>query len=173
MKTPLGVIVIALSIALIAPAAAPSAALAGVSSAQAAAKVRTTVQDVSEGLTCQCGCGLTVANCNHPNCSFAVPLRKEIEGMIKTGMSRVEIIAAFRKKYGEKILSAPTSQGFNLLAWTAPFAAVAAGVLLILITMRRWRMAALQPPAAAPEPHVADEDSRLREMLERELREQI
>ncbi len=45
-----------------------------------------TMQEVSEGLTCQCGCGLTVANCNHPTCPFAVPLRTQIDGMIKAGM---------------------------------------------------------------------------------------
>ena len=173
MKPRLAVIVIALSIALIAPVTAPSAALAGVSTAQAAVKVRTTVQDVSEGLTCQCGCGLTVANCNHPNCSFAVPARKEIATMIATGMSRAEIIAAFRKKYGEKVLSAPTTEGFNILAWTAPFIALGAGVLVVLITMGRWRTAAPQPASSAPEPPVTDDDSRLREQLERELRERI
>jgi len=31
---------------------------------------KTSLQEVSEGLTCQCGCGLTVANCNHPQCEF-------------------------------------------------------------------------------------------------------
>ncbi len=171
MKTRLAAIVV---LALWIASSAPAAALAGASTAaQAAAKVRTTVQDVSEGLTCQCGCGLTVANCNHPNCGFSVPLRKEIDAMIKSGMSREQIIAAFRKKYGEKILSAPTTEGFNLLAWIAPFAAVGAGVLLILITMRRWRTAAPQPVAGEPELQAADDDSRLREMLERELHERI
>ena len=38
----------------------------------------TTVDDVSQGLTCQCGCGLTVANCNMPTCGFSVPMRGEI-----------------------------------------------------------------------------------------------
>jgi len=66
-------------------------------------------QEVSEGLTCQCGCGLTVANCNHPQCEFSVPVRQQIETMINQGMGAKQIIAFFRAKYGEKILSAPTS----------------------------------------------------------------
>ncbi|MGA9722867.1 MAG: hypothetical protein WBQ86_10450, partial [Candidatus Binatus sp.] len=42
-----------------------------------ASETATTAQ-VYEGLTCQCGCGLTVANCNMPTCAFAVPMRREI-----------------------------------------------------------------------------------------------
>src|ERR1700689_5057032 len=43
-----------------------------------AATPRATLDDVAEGLTCQCGCGLTIANCNHPNCSFSVPAKEQI-----------------------------------------------------------------------------------------------
>src|SRR3984893_8420007 len=73
------------------------------------------LQEVAEALTCQCGCGLTVANCNHPNCEFSVPVREKIDTMLAHGMGRIEIIAYFRSQYGEKILSAPTTQGFNIL----------------------------------------------------------
>ncbi|HXR36385.1 MAG TPA: cytochrome c-type biogenesis protein CcmH, partial [Candidatus Binataceae bacterium] len=93
----------------------------------AAAPPQTTVQVVGEGLTCQCGCGLTVANCNHPSCGFAVPTRDEIAGMINKGMTRVQILQSFMNRYGEKVLSAPTAEGFNLLAWVIPYVAVGAG----------------------------------------------
>lgn len=130
------------------------------------------MQEVSEGLTCQCGCGLTVANCNHPTCSFSVPLRTQIEGLIKTGMSRAEIIAGFRHKYGEKVLSAPTTEGFNILAWVAPFLAVLAGLAFVLFTVGRWRSAGPleQAPVSPPSPEF---DPRLKRILDRELRERI
>jgi cytochrome c-type biogenesis protein CcmH/NrfF len=85
-------------------------------SAGFASSGKTSVQEVSEALTCQCGCGLTVANCNHPQCEFSVPALQQIERMIAQGMGRDRIIGVFRARYGEKILSAPTSEGFNLLA---------------------------------------------------------
>ena len=44
-----------------------------------------TNSQVSEGLTCQCGCGLTVANCNMPTCGFSVPMRRDIDRMIGEG----------------------------------------------------------------------------------------
>jgi len=87
----------------------------------------TTNAQVSQSLTCQCGCGLTVANCNMPTCSFSVPTRAEIDQMIGKGMGRAQIIAFYRHKYGEKVLSAPTTEGFNLLAWTMPFIALVVG----------------------------------------------
>src|ERR1700730_11292363 len=92
-------------------------------------------QEISEGLTCQCGCGLTVANCNHPSCGFAIPTRDGIAGMIGKGMTRIQILQSFRSKYGEKVLSAPTAEGFNLLAWVIPYVVVGAGVLLIVIAV--------------------------------------
>jgi cytochrome c-type biogenesis protein CcmH/NrfF len=132
----------------------------------------TTMQDVCEGLTCQCGCGLTVANCNHPTCPFAVPLRTQIDGMIKGGVTRAAIISDFRAKVGEKILSAPTTEGFNILAWTMPFIALIAGAILILVAVGRWRPAAPSGalPASQPPPTF---DPRLKKLLERELRDRI
>ncbi len=130
------------------------------------------MQEVCEGLTCQCGCGLTVANCNHPTCPFSVPLRTQIDGMIKAGMSRAGIIMSFRRKFGEKILSAPTTEGFNLLAWTAPFVALFAGAIAILFALGRWRSAA---PAQERTGAAAggEFDPRLKKILDRELRESI
>jgi len=133
-----------------------------------------TTQDVCEGLTCQCGCGLTVANCNHPTCGFAVPMRTQIDGMIKASMTRAEIITAFRNQYGEKVLSAPTTEGFNILAWTMPFAALLGGAVLIMFAAGRWRSAA--PPRerrTSDSPFSNEFDPRLKRLLERELRERL
>jgi cytochrome c-type biogenesis protein CcmH len=165
----LGVALAALTMLAAAPAAAP-----GADSAAPAVR-RTTVNEVSEGLTCQCGCGLTVANCNHPSCNFSVPLRGELDGMVRSGMSREAILASFRKKYGEKILSAPTTEGFNILAWTAPFAALLAGAAFIVLTLGRWRSpAAPAAPASEPAPGPpAQFAPRFREALERELKERL
>jgi cytochrome c-type biogenesis protein CcmH len=129
------------------------------------------LQEVSEGLTCQCGCGLTVANCNHPQCEFSVPTRLQIEAMIGRGMGREQIIGFFRSKYGEKILSAPTGEGFNLLAWIIPFAAVFAGCFIIVTAISRWRANRLTE-AGASASGLMPYDPELKHRLEQELREQ-
>jgi cytochrome c-type biogenesis protein CcmH/NrfF len=134
---------------------------------------RTTVQEVAEGLTCQCGCGLTVANCNHPSCGFAIPTRGEIADLIRKGMSRAGILTAFRHKYGEKILSAPTAEGFNLLAWIIPYVAVGSGMLLILMAVIRWRRGDNEHRPQAVQSVSAQFDPGLRQQLEQDLRRQL
>jgi cytochrome c-type biogenesis protein CcmH len=132
---------------------------------------KTSLQEVSEGLTCQCGCGLTVANCNHPQCEFSVPARQQIETMIAQGIGRKQIIGFFRAKYGEKILSAPTIEGFNLLAWIIPFAAVFAGCFIIVGAISRWRANPVIQAEALPNGPVPY-DPELKHRLEQEIREQ-
>jgi len=171
----------------LAAAAALVLAIAFVAPPREAAGARASGQEIAEALTCQCGCGLTVANCNHPNCSFSVPTRERIDAMLAQGKGRAEIVAYFRKQYGEKILSAPTTQGFNLLAWTMPFIALLAGGAMIVLVMGRWRTrgAGAGDSSDVPAPRssgqsnsgqsnaAAQFDPALRERLERELKERI
>jgi cytochrome c-type biogenesis protein CcmH len=145
--------------------------IAGVAVVTLASSAKTSLQDVSEGLTCQCGCGLTVANCNHPQCEFSVPVRLQIEQMIGRGMGRGEIIAFFRAKYGEKILSAPTTEGFNLLAWIMPFAAVFAGCFIIVGAISRWRTREV-PEQAGSVHSLATDDAELKRRLAQEIRDE-
>ena len=141
----------------------------------AASVAKTTRQAVSEGLTCQCGCGLTVANCNHPNCSFSVPARDRIDKLIAQGMDRAQIIGVFRAQYGEKVLSAPTTQGFNLLAWLMPPIALLVGAGVVMLTMSRWGGSPPAPgaPGASGSPPAGSDNSALRRELERRLREEM
>ncbi|HVN29491.1 MAG TPA: cytochrome c-type biogenesis protein CcmH [Candidatus Binataceae bacterium] len=131
----------------------------------------TTVDDVSQGLTCQCGCGLTVANCNHPECSFSVPMRGEIQRMIDEGKDRPAIIAFYRTKYGEKILSAPTTEGFNLLAWVMPFFAIVTGGGLIVMVLGKWKHQSPTPAPVDAQPSVID--PKLRERLDAEVKGEL
>jgi cytochrome c-type biogenesis protein CcmH len=128
-----------------------------------------TNSQVSEGLTCQCGCGLTVANCNMPTCGFSVPMRAQIDRMIGEGKTRAQIIAFYRSEYGEKVLSAPTTEGFNILAWTMPFIALALGGSLMVVAVGRWHSS---PPAdSKAEAQPVSFDPELRRKLEKELEE--
>lgn len=126
-------------------------------------------QEVEESLTCQCGCGLTVHSCNHVTCDSALPLRAEIRGLIDKGQSKEEIVKAFADKYGEKILSSPTTTGFNLLAWVTPFVVVSVAIALVLMIVSKWgrrttaASASVQSTTVAP--RTANED-----LLERELK---
>jgi cytochrome c-type biogenesis protein CcmH len=97
-----------------------------------------TQSDIEERLTCQCGCGLTVHSCNHLQCGFGEPVKRDIANSLAAGQTGKEILARYVAEYGEKILSSPTHSGFNLLAWYGPYVAVALGALAILFVIRRW-----------------------------------
>jgi cytochrome c-type biogenesis protein CcmH/NrfF len=128
-------------------------------------------QEIEESLTCQCGCGLTVHACNHLQCGSAIPMRQEIREQIGRGLDKDQVLAHFEQKYGEKILSSPTTSGFNLTAWMMPFIMLAAGGGLVVLTLRRWRRGGERPPvrgpAAVPNPGELTAHERT---LERELK---
>lgn len=103
-------------------------------------------REIEEQLTCQCGCGLTVAACNHLECGFAIPARKRIAGGLVQGLSPEQIVDGFKKEYGEKVLSSPIPEGFNILAWIAPYLTIGiAGTLMFLFFRRK---AVLGEPSA-------------------------
>lgn len=126
-------------------------------------------QEIEESLTCQCGCGLTVHSCNHVNCGSALPLRAEIRAKMDAGKSKQQILAEFTDKYGEKILSSPTTSGFNLVAWVLPFVVVGSAIAIVLLIVGRWGRQARPAPAAEPasSPRVRSPQE---EMMERELK---
>jgi cytochrome c-type biogenesis protein CcmH len=88
-------------------------------------------------------------------CPSGIPLKAEIAEQLAAGKNRVEVLTYFSTKYGEKILSAPTTTGFNLVAWVMPFAVMLlAGALIVMFTRRLRRVTAPSPPpvrAAADE----------------------
>ena len=156
------------SVLLISAIALCAALVASIDFRLASAAARPTLQEVTEGVTCQCGCGLTVANCNHPDCSFSIPIKKDIAAMLARGMSPAQILALYRAKYGEKILSAPTTEGFNLLAWLTPFAVLLLGALSVVATIVRWNRRALSK-APAPVPAGSESDPQLLRRLQLDL----
>jgi len=130
-----------------------------------------TQKEVEESLTCQCGCGLTVHSCNHIQCGSGEPIKKEIAERLARGEGKDQILAAFTQKFGEKVLSSPTMEGFNWLAWITPFAALAmAGTTLVVVIRRRARATgAIGVPVAASGGAATTDAQRAR--LARELAE--
>jgi cytochrome c-type biogenesis protein CcmH/NrfF len=124
-------------------------------------------REVEERLACQCGCGLTVHTCNHLQCSFAVPVREDVAKSLAAGQSEEEILARYVAEYGEKVLSSPTHEGFNLLAWWGPYAALLVGAVTLTLAIRRI---ARRPVVSSDEASAAPATSpEQRARLEREL----
>jgi len=81
----------------------------------------------------------------------AEQVRQELRTMLAGGATETEILNAFVAKYGERILAAPKPQGFNLLAYVLPVVALAAGLVVIAIVLRRRRPQRVGPNAQLPE----------------------
>ena len=124
--------------------------------------------EVEESLTCQCSCGLTVHSCNHLQCSFAVPAKQTIAEQVGQGTAKEVILQSFVAKYGEKVLSAPTTVGFNLAAWITPFLALIVGGIAVSLVSLRWSRQRAQQ--GAKEKPVSDpQTDPYRDRLKKEL----
>ena len=129
---------------------------------------------VESRLMCYCGCAdLTVRTCT---CGTADGIRREIAERLASGETTDQVVAAFVARHGEKILSAPTKEGFNLLAWITPFvvlAIAAAGLIMVIVRWTRAAGTAGAPaaPAGGQPAALSAEDRDLLRRVEREIRE--
>ena len=103
--------------------------------------------ELEHHIHCQCGCNLDVYTCRTTDfsCEVSPAMHKDVMALVAGGYSAPEIIAAFTAVYGDRVLMAPPSSGFDLAAWITPFVALSAGIGLVIVVLRR-----LHAPAVAP-----------------------
>jgi cytochrome c-type biogenesis protein CcmH len=94
---------------------------------------------LGEKLMCMCGCGQVLTQCNHINCPSSGPMLKELDQHVASGEADDLVIQDFIQEYGEKVLSAPPSSGFNSIAWYIPGTAFVLGLGIVLVIIRLWR----------------------------------
>jgi cytochrome c-type biogenesis protein CcmH len=107
------------------------------------------VDQVTGQLICDCGCNnLTIKDCT---CGKADRVRADVAAKLSAGQTPEQVVKAYVDEYGEQILAAPTREGFNLVGWIAPFAAVLLGAGFLVLALRRWaRMEWQEAPFAPP-----------------------
>lgn len=97
-----------------------------------------TVGEITNNFACTCGCNMVVSACEGSmTCDAAKNITAEVDQLINQGNTKGEIVQYFTKKYGERILAAPTKKGFNLTAWILPFIALLLGGCLIYLFIDR------------------------------------
>src|SRR5262249_15123694 len=62
----------------------------------------------------------------------------ELRTAINNGMTDQQVLDSFAAKYGATVLAAPRTHGFDLVAWIAPFAVLAAALLGTFLLVRHW-----------------------------------
>lgn len=152
--SPIAVLVVLLAV---------GAGLAGPAPAQQPASVsEPEVHALAAQLRCVVCQNLSVAD--SPS-EMAAEMRAVIRERLAAGEPPEQIIQYFVDKYGEWILLAPRREGFTLLVWVLPGAAVLVGLGLAGALLHRWTR---RPgaPAAATAPVL---DAATRERIRREL----
>lgn len=120
-------------------------------------------------LMCTCGCNEVLGECGNIGCQARDPEMAELTAQIAAGKTDQQILGWFAAKYGATVLAAPSTRGFDLVAWVAPFAVFGAALLGTILLIHRW---ADLPGGRAPAlPDQADLDPAERERLERIRRE--
>lgn len=134
----------------------------------AGAASQTEIKEVAKELVCLCG------SCNRESlatcmCSeWAVPERENIGQLLDQGMDRQQVIDQYIENYGALVLALPPAEGYNLLAYIAPFVALIFGIAIVRSVLVNWRRkseAAADPPAPPPE-KTSDYNQRLRRDLD-------
>jgi cytochrome c-type biogenesis protein CcmH len=92
-------------------------------------------------------------------------MRNQLASYIHQNKGDKEILAAFAQEYGPTVLAAPTTQGFDLVAWIAPVAVFLAALFGVILVARHW--AATRPQTAAAQ-NDSPEMAALREKIRRE-----
>jgi cytochrome c-type biogenesis protein CcmH len=106
---------------------------------------------IESRLTCTCGCTLDIYTCRTTDftCGVSPELHRQVAGMVENGMTAQEVVDAFVAEHGEGVLMAPKKEGFNLLGYFVPGAAVlSAGAMLIWWLTRRREAVAFATDAS-------------------------
>jgi cytochrome c-type biogenesis protein CcmH len=135
-------------------------------------------EKVETRLMCYCGCSdLTVRACS---CGTAAEIKQDIAQRMASGQTAGEVEAAYVKKFGAQIRSAPTTSGFDLVAWVTPFLVILAGAGFIVHLTRRWKGRPAHPAPhgkpAAPgfdSRRLSADDRGALDRIEREIREEL
>lgn len=101
-------------------------------------------------LMCMCGCNQVLLECNHVGCAYSERMRGELTASLERGDNDSLALQGFVQKYGNTVLSAPTTTGFNRIAWIMPFAVFAAASALTLWLVRLWKSRPVAQLVARP-----------------------
>ena len=105
---------------------------------------------VGHKLMCACGCNQVLLECNHVGCTYSDRMRNELTAGLQRGDSDDLILQGFVQKYGTTVLAAPTTTGFNRVAWIMPFAVLSGGILLTILIVRAWKHRPAMPAVSMP-----------------------
>ncbi len=96
-------------------------------------------KDLGHKLMCKCGCNQILIECNHVGCSYSTRMLEQLKAGLQRGDNDDLILQGFVQEYGATVLAAPTTSGFNRVAWIMPGIALILGITLTTVIVRKWK----------------------------------
>jgi cytochrome c-type biogenesis protein CcmH len=123
----------------------------------AAAQPRASFNDIEDEVMCDtCNVPLNIAES-----ARADQQRREIRALIARGLTKDEIKAELKRRYGPAVLALPDDKGFSLAVYLVPIAVVIGLVATVLLLLPRWRARRRDAaPAAAGASELSPADAR-------------
>ena len=103
-------------------------------------------------LMCMCGCNEVLLECNHVGCTRSDQMRAELVSAMDRGDNDSLVMQDFVQNYGPTVLLAPTTTGFNRVAWIMPFAALVLGFASVYYVVLSWKRRPAPPLADGIKP---------------------
>jgi cytochrome c-type biogenesis protein CcmH len=94
---------------------------------------------IGHRMMCTCGCGQVLLECNHVGCQTSDKMRNQLLAALDKGNNDDLILQGFVQDYGPTVIAAPTTTGFNRVAWIMPFVALALGIAFVVFVVRAWK----------------------------------
>ena len=124
--------------------------------------------DLGHRLMCVCGCNQILMECNHVGCTYSDRMRNELVAAVDKGDNDDLTLQSFVQKYGTTVMAAPTTRGFNRVAWVMPYLALVLGLVTVVFVVRHWRGRPLILPSGAVTPVGGMELERFRAQARKE-----
>lgn len=107
-------------------------------------------------IMCACGCSQMLLKCNHVGCQNSDRMIRELRASVQQYSSDEDVLNLFRRNWGVTAVVEPGSHGLELWAWILPPLALGVGLLLVILTVRNWRLrpANASAPATKPDPRL-------------------
>ena len=96
-------------------------------------------QSLGHKVMCVCSCNQVLLECNHVGCAYSDRMRGELASYVGRGDSDDLTLQALVQKYGPTVLIAPTTTGFNRVAWVMPYLVLVLGLTTVVLIVRTWR----------------------------------
>jgi cytochrome c-type biogenesis protein CcmH len=96
-------------------------------------------KDLGHRMMCVCGCNQILLECNHVGCTYSDKMRDQLQAGLDKGDNDDLVLQGFVQDYGPTVIAAPTTTGFNRVAWIMPFVALVFGIAFVIYVVRSWK----------------------------------